>query len=143
MLNLVFTANIFSSFALFGLIWCIQLVHYPFFRRSDQMNFVEHIAFHKFRISFIVVPLMITELITSAILAFQSEIFVSWHIFGFVTIILIWIVTFLVQVPLHGKLSEGYYEPTVQTLIKTNWIRTILWSAKSISSLYLLYFIVQ
>lgn len=140
---MVFIANIFCSFALFGLIWCVQLVHYPFFLRSDQRNFVEHIGFHKFQISLIVVPLMTIELITSGILAFQSVTLQNWHIFGFVTVVLIWIVTFLVLVPLHGKLSDGYDEATIQSLIKSNWIRTILWSTKSISSLYLLYLSTQ
>ncbi|MDX1640115.1 MAG: hypothetical protein R3220_00360 [Balneolaceae bacterium] len=140
--NIVFLANIFSSFALFGLIWCVQLVHYPFFLRSDQTNFIEHIAFHKSRISMIVVPFMITELLTSGFLAFQAEVLAGWHTFGLITVILIWLTTFLVQVPLHGKLSDGYDESTVQRLINTNWIRTFLWSIKSLSSLYLLYLIV-
>lgn len=143
MLNSVLIANIFCSFALFGLIWCVQMVHYPFFLRSDQINFIEHIAFHKNRISFIVVPLMITELVTSGILAFLSEQHAVLNIFGFIIIILIWLVTFTIQVPLHGKLSNGYDKPAAQKLIKTNWIRTILWSFKSFSSLYLLYFITQ
>lgn len=143
MLNLALLANIFSSFALFGLIWCVQLVHYPFFLRSNQINFVEHITFHKYRISFVVIPLMVIELVTSGILVFQSEIFLNWHIFGFITVLLIWIVTFFIQVPLHTKLSDGYEESIIQTLVKTNWIRTCLWTVKSFSSLFLLYFIVQ
>ncbi|WP_234573220.1 hypothetical protein [Rhodohalobacter sp. 614A] len=138
MQNLILIANIFSSFALSGLIWCVQMVHYPFFLRSDQVHFVEHIAFHKNRISLIVAPLMILELVTSGILSFQSETHTGLNIFGFVVVILIWLVTFSVQVPLHGKLSNGYDEQTIQKLIQTNWIRTFLWTVKSFSSLYLL-----
>lgn len=143
MLNLLLIANIFSSFALFGLIWCVQIVHYPFFLRSDKEHFVEHIAFHKRHISVIVVPLMTMELVTSGILSFQAEQLAYWNMFGFVLVILIWLVTFSVQVPLHGKLSDGYDEPNVQKLIKTNWIRTILWSLKSFISLFILYSLFQ
>lgn len=139
MLSLALIANIFCSFALFGLIWCVQLVHYPFFLRADKINFVEHIGFHKHRISIIVIPLMTIELGTSGILAFQFPQFTGWNIFGFAVVILIWLVTFFVQVPLHDHLSDGYDESAVQKLIKTNWIRTLLWSAKSFSSLYILF----
>ncbi|MDR9365548.1 MAG: hypothetical protein RI575_09435 [Balneolaceae bacterium] len=139
MLSLALLANIFCSFALFGLIWCVQLVHYPFFLRADKTNFIDHIGFHKFRISIIVVPLMTIELATSGILAFQFPQFTGWNIFGLAVVILIWLVTFFVQVPLHNRLSDGYDESTVQKLIKTNWIRTALWSAKSFSSFYILF----
>lgn len=139
MLSLSFIANIFCSFVLFGLIWCVQLVHYPFFLRSDKANFIEHIGFHKQRISIIVVPLMTIELATSGILAFESQQFAGLNTFGLIVVILIWLVTFFVQVPIHNSLSDGYDETLVQKLIKTNWIRTILWSAKSFSSLYILF----
>lgn len=69
---------------------------------------------------------MTTELATSGILTFQSQQFFGWNVFGFVVVILIWLVTFFVQVPLHNALSDGYDESTVQQLIKTNWIRTLL-----------------
>lgn len=139
MLSLTFIANIFCSFALFGLIWCVQLVHYPFFLRADQINFIDHIGFHKQRISIIVVPLMTVELATSGILAFETQHFAEWNLFGFIVVILIWLVTFFVQVPLHNNLSDGYDESKVQKLIKTNWIRTILWSVKAFSSLFILF----
>jgi hypothetical protein len=139
MLSLTFIANIFCSFALFGLIWCVQLVHYPFFLRADQTNFIDHIEFHKHRISIIVMPLMTFELATSGILALESQQFAGWNIFGFIVVILIWLVTFFIQVPLHNALSDGYDESKVQKLIKTNWIRTILWSVKAFSSLFILF----
>jgi len=142
MLSLALIANIFCSFSLFGLIWCVQLVHYPFFLRADKTNFIDHIGFHKLRISIVVVPLLTIELATSGILAFTSTEFAGWNIFGFAVVILIWLMTFFIQVPLHNQLSDGYDEPTVQKLIKTNWIRTALWSTKSFSSLVLLFFLV-
>lgn len=143
MLTLALIANIFCSFALFGLIWCVQLVHYPFFLRTDKTNFIDHIGFHKYRISIIVIPLMTLELATSGILTFQSHQFVGWNTFGFIVVILIWLVTFFVQVPLHNQLSDGYDDSTVRKLINTNWIRTFLWSVKSFSSLVVLFSLFQ
>ena len=108
MLSHAFIANIFCSFALFGLIWCVQLVHYPFFLRTEKMQFVDHIGFHKNRISMIVIPLMTIELATSGILVFQTQQFAGWNLFGFIVVVLIWVVTLFVQVPLHNALSSGY-----------------------------------
>jgi len=141
MLSLTLIANIFCSFALFGLIWCIQLVHYPFFLRSDKANFIKHIGFHKRQISIIVVPLMTVELASSGILAFETTQYANLNIIGFIIVISIWLVTFFVQVPIHNSLSNGYDEASVQKLIKTNWIRTILWTLKSAISLSILYLI--
>lgn len=143
MLNTLFIVNIFCSFALFGLIWIVQLVHYPFFLRADQNNFGEHIAFHKFRITLIVAPLMIIELVTSGILAFQSDLYARWHIFGFVVVIFIWLITFFVQISLHGKLADGYNENLIRKLIRSNWIRTFLWTIKALSGLLIAFFLIH
>ena len=42
-----------------GLIWTIQLVHYPFFHRLEKENFNEHMDEHRKKISFIVLPVML------------------------------------------------------------------------------------
>ena len=134
--------NIFSSFALFGLIWCIQLVHYPLFDRLEQSKFMSHMNFHKQRISIIVVPLMLMELISSGILAFGDGWIGTLNLIGFLVVIAIWLVTFFVQVPIHGKLSNGFDEGSVKRLVRSNWIRTFLWSIKSGISLYVLYLLI-
>ena len=131
--------NIFSSFALFGLIWFIQLVHYPFFMRIDGSGFASHMEFHKQRIFFIVMPLMLVEIVSSGILAFADNVTVTLNLWGFIVVLAIWGVTFLVQVPLHGKLSNGFDPETVVRLVRSNWIRTSLWTIKSGISLFILY----
>jgi hypothetical protein len=44
----------------------------------------------------------------------------------------VWITTALVQVPLHRRLSAGYDEPTGRRLVRTNWVRTALWSLRGL-----------
>lgn len=136
--ELIFILNIFASFFLCGLIWQVQLVHYPFFSRADRSKFTEHIRFHGVRISFIVLPVMIVELISSALLTLYATSFQTVHLTGLILVILIWMSTFLLQVPQHAKLTEGYDEKAIQRLVHTNWIRTILWSVKSGLALYLI-----
>mgnify|MGYP006274432865 FL=1 len=98
--------------------------------------------FHKQRISFIVIPLMLIELISSGILAFANGWIGMLNLMGFIVVIAVWLVTFFVQVPIHGKLSKGYDEGTAKRLVRSNWIRTFLWSVKSGISLYVLYLLI-
>ncbi len=121
-----------------GVIWLVQLAHYPFFHRTDRDRFREHMSFHKVRVSFIVMPLMLTELGTSLWLSLMADDFILLHRAGLGIVILIWLVTFFTSVPLHEKLSGGYDEPTVQKLVNTNWIRTLLWTLKSVLGILIL-----
>lgn len=143
MANLFLIANIFSSFFLCGLIWTIQLVHYPIFHRLGKNRFTTHIEFHKKSISFIVVPLMLLELGTSFFLTFTEESYSIYHASGFIIVLCIWITTFLIQVPLHNRLSVTYSKSDISKLVGTNWIRTILWTLKAGISFELLRLLVQ
>ncbi len=103
------------------LIWIIQLLHYPTFLFVQRESFSHFEAFHARRISFIVMPLMLTE---GALALINPRMLVTPFV------VLIWLSTFLLQVPCHNKLQSGFDEATIRRLINTNWIRTILWSLK-------------
>ena len=138
-MELPFVINLISSFLLCGVIWLIQLVHYPFFHRAERDSFKEHMNFHKLRISFIVMPLMVAELGTSIWLSFSAADFTLLHRAGLGVVILIWFATFFISVPLHEKLTSGYDESVVQKLVNSNWIRTILWSLKAALGVMILF----
>lgn len=138
MMNLVFTINLATSLFLTGLIWMVQCVHYPMFHRLNKTDFTEHIHFHKKAISFLVVPVMTLELTTSAWLAWSASTHTQLHITAFCLVIMIWLVTFFIQVPLHNKLSRGRDTRAIKRLVTSNWIRTILWTFKAILSLYIM-----
>ena len=50
-----------STFVMVGIIWIVQLVHYPSFAFVDVTRYIEFQTFHERNISFIVVPLMVVE----------------------------------------------------------------------------------
>lgn len=130
--------NLVASFFLCGLIWIVQLVHYPFFKYVSGEKFEEAMGFHRKRISLIVVPVMFAELLSSFWLSFFSSSYTNYHITGFVTVLLIWGITFTAQVPLHGKLSQSFDHQLVDKLVRSNWIRTALWSTKATIGIWLL-----
>jgi len=84
-----------------GLIWLVQLVHYPSFRYVDTVNARDFHAYHTARISVIVMPVMIIELASSAALAYYVDL-QGWIICGLT--ILIWLSTFALQ-----QLGSGPY----------------------------------
>lgn len=125
--NLVFNIQYAASLILLGLIWVIQLVHYPSFRFVDSNDFVEFERKHSSSITIIVMPLMVTELITGIWLIGAKSILLYLNL---ASIILIWLSTFFISVPCHQKLSAGKDLDVINRLVSTNWIRTILWTFK-------------
>ncbi len=138
-MDIIFIINLFCSFFLCGLIWIIQLVHYPMFHKVSEKQFICTMQHHQKHISFIVVPVMIAELISSAALSYYADIYQSLHIAGLIVVISIWLITFFFQVPQHAYLMNGYNFKTVNRLISTNKTRTVLWTLKSILTVYILF----
>ena len=131
--------HLFTTFALFGLIWTIQLVHYPFFQQIEPEQFKEILLKHGKRITPLVAPLMVIELGTAIYLVIYAVSHFNYHLAGLVLVIMIWLSTFFIQVPLHSALIQKHNREKIRRLIGTNWIRTILWSVKSVIGLMMLF----
>ena len=122
-------AQLIIALMLTGLIWTIQLVHYPSFAFVDPDQFHAFHAHHNRSISLVVMPLMLAEIALAALILFQKPS-LPLAIAG-VMVLLIWASTFLLSVPCHQKLAESFDLETVQRLVATNWPRTLLWTARS------------
>ncbi len=128
--NLVLLLHVSASLAMFSLIWVIQILHYPSFHFVDQERFENFESFHAKRISYLVIPFMLTELFTGFYLVYSlSSNSLLWGL-NLLTILLLWAITLFVSSPLHGQLLEGYNNKVVDQLISTNWYRTFLWTLK-------------
>jgi len=117
-----------------GLIWLIQLVHYPLFNYVGSKEFRIFHENHKILITPVVGIVMIVELVTSGIIIFQIPNGIpNWTtIVGIILLGVIWFSTLLFQIPFHNKLSTNFDENVLMMLINTNWIRTICWSLRGI-----------
>ena len=114
-----------------GVIWVIQLVHYPSFRFTDREKYVSFQIFHMRNISFIVVPVMILEFLSGLLLVLYHSNHESLLRISFFLLLIIWLVTALFFAQIHQKLSKGYDETLVRKLVSLNWIRTLLWTLRS------------
>jgi len=139
----LFLANIASTFMLTGIIWLVQLVHYPSFAYWGERVRDAH-QFHSARISLIVVPLMLIELGTSLYLVTQASPFRWAHGVGLVCVVMVWVLTFAWIVPIHNVLpASGNLEMLVQKLVNLNLIRTIMWTIKAAIGFYILFSVIN
>jgi len=124
--------NLTIALFLSGLIWTIQIVHYPLLLTINENKFANYMKAHQRKITPLVAPLMLAELFFSSwYLCENLWEYTLFSIVQWLLVFLIWVSTFLVQVPLHGKLINSFDQKACQKLIKTNWIRTICWSLRT------------
>jgi hypothetical protein len=130
--NVVFVINLLSTWYLVGLIWMVQVVHYKMFDRVGEHEFPRYEADHNRLITPIVGPPMLVELVTSCLLLMSSPAaFPRWAAWaGLSMVALIWLSTVCLQVPCHTRLMENFDVDIYRKLVNTNWIRTVLWSAR-------------
>ena len=127
---MLFSIHLVSTSIMVGAIWVIQLVHYPSFYYIDKNNYMKFQNFHMNRISYIVIPAMSVELFSGLLiiyLGFKNDILFTMSM---IFLILIWISTALLFASIHQKLTNGYELSLIKKLVKTNWLRTILWSLR-------------
>jgi hypothetical protein len=120
-----------STWCLVGLIWLIQVVHYPLLKNVGHASFVTYHERHMALITWVVGPLMLAEVGSAGWLLLLGER--SW-LFGISlgALALIWISTVFVQIPLHQKLTRGYDAAVIDQLVSTNGWRTLAWTARGL-----------
>lgn len=114
-----------------GLIWLVQVVHYPSFHFIPDTDAIRFAVFHTTRITWVVAPVMIVEGLTLAVLLFQRDLSLAFKIGAAVLLLLIWISTATLQVPQHSILALGKDVSAIDRLVSTNWLRTLAWTLKS------------
>lgn len=123
-----------ATWGMVGLIWMVQVVHYPMLGRISAHEPATAALDHQRRISWVVGPLMAVEGVTALILLVNRpetmSVAAAWAAAVLLGIALL--STVALQVPLHGKLAEGHDDEVIRQLLSTNWIRTIAWTARGV-----------
>lgn len=136
--SIILSLHLLATAAMTGLIWFVQIVHYPMFADVPPEAFLLYEVEHQFRTSFVVIPFMSLELMTGIYLVsrmggrFLEDREERIIQFTFVLLLLIWGSTFFIQVPLHERLALNADVVFIDQLVSSNWIRTICWSLRSV-----------
>ena len=131
--------HVATTFAMVGLIWFVQIVHYPLFSQVGRNEFHGYESRHQRLTTWVVAPLMLVELVTAIFLLWHPPVGVGsvaiW--FGICLLGFIWLITFSVQVPQHAALAKAYQPETQRRLVTGNWFRTIAWSMRGMLVLWM------
>lgn len=125
-------AHAAATWFMVGLIWTVQVVHYPLMSAVGAERFVAYEAAHVRRISWVVIPPMLLELGCAVALAAGAApaVPVAEALLGLGLVGGIWASTFLLQVPEHARLEQGFDPASHRRLVRSNLIRTALWTAR-------------
>ena len=124
-----------STWAMVGLIWFVQVVHYPLFEAVGPEQFPSYSKSHSRLTTWVVLPLMTAELVTSYLLWRSNPGWVEWCGLGLV--LLLWLSTLVFFAPLHGRLARRFKETDWRLLVRANWFRTWIWSTRGLLVLLL------
>ncbi len=133
----LFHTHLFLTVFMTGVIWFVQIVHYPLMGQVGRDVFVDYERRHTVLTSMVVAPVMVGELATAILLAWESDLSQWFWVFNLIGVLLLWVSTFLIQVPLHNRLSRRFDTADHRALVRTNWIRTLIWTARALAMLML------
>ncbi|MGI8476501.1 MAG: hypothetical protein ACR2OO_09055 [Thermomicrobiales bacterium] len=134
MTTFIFLVNAAATFSMLGLIWFVQVVHYPLFAETGGEAFARYAAEHSRLTTLVVSPPMVAELVTAVYLVWERPDgvgrWVVWAGLGLVGVV--WLATALLSVPRHASLGAGFDHAEWSGLVRSNWVRTVAWSLRGL-----------
>lgn len=136
---LVLLANVAATLYMTGLIWFVQIVHYPLFAEVNRADFSPYELAHSRLTTWVVMPPMLVEIGTAFLLLFWRPAGIpAWTAWlGAGLVLAIWASTFFLQVPQHNTLTLGFNAEAHRFLVASNWLRTVVWSLRSVLLLWM------
>jgi hypothetical protein len=126
----VVLAHAAATLFLAGMIWTVQVVHYPLFAQVGDAGFAAYEAAHSTRIgALLAVPWAVQGLTTAWLLVANPPGVPAWLLWtAAVLAALPVLVTVAVSVPAHAALGAGFDADAHARLVATNWLRTAAWT---------------
>ncbi len=130
----LFVVQLASTVFMTGLIWFVQIVHYPLFNRVPAEVFVAYEQTHTQLTGRVVAaPMLLEALSTVALLGLAPSYLNAWVSgTGLALLGVIWLSTAVLQIPCHNGLSQAFNQKLHRRLVLSNWIRTLAWSLRSL-----------
>jgi hypothetical protein len=142
---IILIANLVSTWYMVGLIWMVQVVHYPLFGKVGPDQYTAYQSSHQSLTTLVVGPPMLVEFLTAVLLVwFRPAGIPGWLVYvALILLAVVWASTAFVQVPCHEKLTAGFDAAVHSRLVVSNWIRTIAWTARGVLVTWMLVVILR
>ncbi len=134
MSDVALIANLVSTSVMVGVIWFVQVVHYPLLAQFGETQSVDVAVQHQRRTGYVVGLPMLIEGVSTLVLLVARPADVS--------LVLPWVgaallavalgSTLFLSVPLHARMAEAHSPEIGRRLVVTNWPRTIAWTARMV-----------
>lgn len=126
----VLLANATATLVMVGLAWFVHVVHYPLFAAVGDAEFSRYHMLHSRRTTWVVLPPMAIELLTSIALALDPPAGSGRLALGGAALAAgTWILTGSAAVPAHRGLAGGFSDAGLRRLVRADLVRTLVWTA--------------
>lgn len=141
LLRVLLLAHAGATLFMVGVIWFVQVVHYPLFGLTGTEEFPAYEHANTERTAWVVAPAMLVEGASALLLVWfrPAGVSMTQAAAGLVLLFVIWLSTAVLLVPAHDQLSRGYSAAVHGTLVQTNWIRTVAWSLRGVVVLWMVW----
>lgn len=128
------TAHLISTLVLVGVIWTVQLVHYPLMDLVGRERFPAYEAAHAPRMAAVVMLPWTVQGVTTAGLLLAPPLGVPKALLwaAAVAAAIPVAVTVVWSVPAHRRLADGFDAQVHRRLVATNWLRTAAWTTHGV-----------
>jgi hypothetical protein len=137
--NYILLVHVAATLFMVGVVWFVQVVHYPLFSRVGPDKFSLYSEAHSRLTTYLVGPPMLVEAATALLLVFRRPegVPLTAALIGLALVVVVWLSTALLQVPRHHILGSGFDRRAWNGLVLSNWVRTIAWSARGVLVLWI------
>ncbi|MEY4228632.1 MAG: hypothetical protein RLZ84_1224, partial [Actinomycetota bacterium] len=126
-----------------GLIWTIHVVHYPLFAEVGDATYVAFQSAHVDRIGKLLFVPWLTE--GATLLALLWLTFIAGRrelrtpvMIGAIAMAVVLVISGFWSAPAHGELMDGFDSAVHDRLMTANLIRTLAWSVRGITAIWIL-----
>lgn len=132
--DVVLLLNTVSSWTMVGVIWFVQVVHYPLLSVVPVESAATVAVEHQRRTGWVVMVPMTVEGVTTLLLLGMVPEGVAWFVpwLAGVPLAVALLATVLLSVPRHARMAANPDATVGHELVTTNWVRTIAWSVRGI-----------
>ena len=133
MLDTLLDIQLVSTLFMCGLIWFVQVVHYPLMSQVGLERFSDYERHHQSRTTLVVaIPMLAEAFAAGALLWMRPEqIPLELNLVGAGLVAIIWVSTIIWQMPAHHSLAGGFDAKVHRKLVLTNWVRTVAWTLRA------------
>ena len=133
-IDICLTINLACTLYMVGLIWFVQVVHYPLMAKVGVQGYETYQQAHMRLTTWVVGPPMLLEAGTALglvlLLPMGVQLSLAWRAFSI--LILVWLTTALFSVPAHQRLLQTFCPKAHRRLVQTNWLRTLGWTVRAV-----------